>query len=452
MVLIISIFIQITIFLIVQLSNWISQKPVKKPWFIFLTQTIEPYSDYKIWYQTFGRQTLFGGWLPYMEIFDVVVTEEEWYNFWFVENEGLFLNFIYPPLFFYILILPSFISIELMFLPLLITNVLLPIAIFKLLSKSFSQKVAEWGFIATALNPLYLFYNGGLVLNSSLITLFFILALYYLSEHRYGYTILFLGISILFKQIILFLVPPILMYISLNSDIDQKVAFLNNNKKKFLYYSVILIIILFIGSLPWILVTPGNYLFSVFAPGILPPTIFPAFHFPYPHYHYPIFWYDFLYNVKAPYIVFWVFGFLNFTYIGIIILEIIITYMVYSWHRKNILNWVKFFDIIIYSAFLCFLFFPRGLYKYYFSYYVPLIVLWICFHFGNKLSNNSVKGTNWILVIILISIIFMLLPRTIYLILIWGVFFYILKKNSILTKDLEASISIEISSLDLKKK
>ncbi|MFW9877317.1 MAG: hypothetical protein ACFFG0_29865, partial [Candidatus Thorarchaeota archaeon] len=374
--------------------------------------------------------------------------EEQWYYFWFIENKDLSLNFIYPPLFFYVLILPSFISIQVMFLPLLITNVLLPIVLYKFLSKNFDQNVAEWGFIATALNPLYLFYSGGLALNSSLITLFFILTLYYLSENRYGYAILFLGISILFKQIILFLAPPILMYIALNSVIDKKYPSINNSKKKFFFYSAILIIILFIGSIPWIFVTPLNYLFSVFAPGILPPTLFPTFHFPYPHYHYPIFWYDFLYNLKAPYIIFWIFGFLNFTYIGIIILEIVITYMVYYWHKKNILNWVKFFDIIIYSSFLSYLFFPRGLYKYYFSFHVPLIVLWICFHFGYKLSNINLKRTNWILIITLISIIFMLLPRTFYLVLIWIIFFYILKKNRILTKELENSTSNEKSSLN----
>lgn len=445
-VLLISICIQITIFQIIQLSNWISQKPSNEPWFKFLTQTIEPYSDYKIWYQTFAKQTLYDGWLPYMKIFNVILTEEEWYQFWFIDNEDLFLNFIYPPFFFYILILPSFISIHLMFLPLILTNVLLPIIIYKFLSKSFNQKVAEWGFIATAVNPLYLFYSGGLALNSSLITLFFILSLYYLSDNRYIYAILFLGISILFKQIIFFLAPPIVMYIALNSAIDKKYPSLNNYKKKIFFYSAILIIILFIGSLPWILITLGNYLFTMVAPGIQPPTLVPDFHLPYPHYNYPIFWFDFLYSLKAPYFLFWIFGFLNFSYVGIIILEIVIMKILYKWHRDGILNWVKFFDIIVYTTFLSYLFFPRGLYKYYFSFYVPLIVLWICFHFGYRLSNKNSKGTNWTLIIVLISIIFMLLPRTYYLLLIWGVFFYILKKNRILTENLRNGASIENES------
>ena len=195
--------------------------------------------------------------------------------------------------------------------------------------------------------------------------------------------------------------------------------------KKLIIYSGILIIILFIGSLPWILITPQNYVRSVILTVVRLPTLLPPFRFPYPHYNYPIFWYDFLYSLKAPYLVFWFFGFLNFTYIGIVSLEIVVIFMLIYWHNKNVLNWVKFYDIIIYTTFLSYLFFPRGVYKYYFSFYVPLVVLWICFHFGYRLSNNKSKGTNWILIIVLISIIFMLLPRIYYLILIWGVFFFI---------------------------
>ena len=454
-VLSISICIQITIFLIVQLSNWISQKPDDGFWFKFLTQTIEPYSDYKIWYQTFAKQTLYENWLPYLKLFHIELTEAEWYHYWFVENEDLFLNFIYPPFFYYILILPSFISIQLMFLPLLITNVLLPILIYKFLNNSFNQKVAEWGFIATAINPLYLFYSGGLALNSSLITFFFVLTLYFISTSRFGYSIVSFAVSILFKQIMIFLAPPIIMFITLKSAIDKKYPFLNNYKKKFFFYSAILGIILFLGSLPWFLIAPGNYLFTMIAPGVEHPTLVPTFHFPYPHYHYPIFWYDFLYSLKAPTFLFWIFGFLNFTYVGIISLEIVIMKILFTWHKKGILNWVKFLDIIMYSTFLSYLFFPRGLYKYYFTFYVPLVVLWVCFHFSYRLSKNNSKGTTWTLIIGLISIIFMLLPRTYYLLLIWGVFFYILKKNRILTEKMLNDTSTEnvsmISQDNLKK-
>ncbi len=441
-VLIISICIQITIFLIIQLSNWISQKPIDEPWFTFLTQTIEPYSDYKIWYQTFVKQTLYEDWLPYMDILRINVPEAEWYHYWFIENKELFLNFIYPPFFFYILILPSFISIELVFLPLLLTNVLLPIVVYKFLSNNFTQKVAEWGFIATAVNPLYIFYSGGLALNTSLMTFFFVLSLYFISTNRFSLSIIFLAITILIKQIIIFFVPPIMIYIILKSFTDKEKASFYLYVKKFIIYFGILITILFLGSLPWILITPSNYLISILTPEIQVPTFLPPFHFPYPHYNYPIFWYDFLYSLKAPYLVFWFFGFLNFTYIGIISLEIVVISMLIYWHNKNILNWVKFLDIIIYTAFLSYLFFPRGLYKYYFSFYVPLVVLWICFHFGYRLSNNKSKRTNWILIIVLISIIFMLLPRTYYLILIWGLFFYILNQNHIFTDKMMSDISI----------
>ncbi|MFW9865986.1 MAG: glycosyltransferase family 39 protein [Candidatus Thorarchaeota archaeon] len=435
-VFIVSIFIQITIFLLIQVSDWVSQKPVNDPWFVFLTQTIEPYSDYKIWYQTFTKQTLYENWLPYINILRINVPEVEWYRFWFIENEELYLNFIYPPFFFYILILPSLINVELVFLPLLLTNVLLPIIIYKFLNKSFNHRVAEWGFIATAVNPLYLFYSGGLALNSSLITFFFILTLYFISTNRFGLSIVFLSTTILFKQIMILLAPPIIIYIVLKSISDKSEASFINYLKKFFHYSSTLLLLLFLGSLPWIIIAPENYISSLLTFGLQKPTFLPSFHFPYPYYNFPIFWFDFLYSFNTPYLVFWFFGFLNFTYIGVIALEIVVIYMLIYWYNQSILNWVKFIDIIIYTTFLSYLFFPRGLYKYYFSFYVPLIILWTGSHFTNKLRSETKKRTNWILIIVLISIIFMLLPRTYYLILIWGLFFYILKKNRILTKKL----------------
>jgi len=432
---VISISIQLTIFILIQISNWVSQREVDELWFVFLTQTIEPYTDYKMWYQPFTQQFLFKNWLPYIEIFEYPNKELnflEWYQFWVIEKHIFIRNFIYPPLFFYVLIIPSFISVELVFIPLLLANNLLPIVIYKFLRNIFTQKVAEWGFIATALCPLYLFYSGGLVLNTSLVTLFFILTLYYLSNNRYGYAILFLGITILFKQMMIFFIPPILVYIALKSISKEEASFFKHSKS-FLKYSAILGMTLFIGSLPWILITPINYIKSLLALGTLDLTFYPPLNLP--GYNHPIYWFDFLHGLGAPYIVLYVFGFLNFTFIGIILLEIVITILVYHWHRKNKLNWLKFLDILVYTAYLGFLFFPRGVYKYYFPFVLPLNVLWICYHFSHRLNNDNSKRRNWILIIVFVSLIFMLIPRLYYLLLIWAILIFIIIKNRYLEEN-----------------
>ena len=200
-----SIIIQLTIFILIQSSSFLSQVRTDDPWFVFLTQTIEPYTDYKFWYQPIADQFLHKGWLPYVKLVNLVFNPQ-----------GL-RPFIYPPLFFYVLIIPSFINIELVAVPLLLSNILLPVVVYKLLIKSFKQKVAEWGFIATAFCPLYLFYSGGLALNSSLMTLFFVLSIYYISINRFNIAIIMLSISILFKQVNVLLIPPILFYIILKS-------------------------------------------------------------------------------------------------------------------------------------------------------------------------------------------------------------------------------------------
>ncbi len=421
-VFIISICIQLTIFLLIQSSGWLSQVSSDDPWFVFLTQTIEPYTDFKFWYQPTASQFLFKEWLPYLNLINLV------------NNPEHLRPFIYPPLFFYVLIIPSFINVNLVVVPLLLSNILLPIVVYNLLNKVFEQKVAEWGFISTALCPLYLFYSGGMALNSSLITLFFVLSLYYISINRFNYAIIFLSISILFKQIVILLVPPILFYLILKSNLGrEKVTYLNYIKK-FLQYSAILTLTLFIGSLPWILISPNNYIISLTAYGTFRPTLRPYFGPLYGHYNIPRFWYDFLIYLNAPYEVFYVFGFLNFSYVGLIIIEIAVIVMIYYWYQKNILDWKKFLNIIIYTTFLTYLFFPRGTYKYYYSFLIPLIVLWICFNFDTVLSYNGFKRKNWLLTIILVSITFMLIHRYYYQLLVWAIFIYILIKNRTLAK------------------
>ena len=419
-----SIIIQLTIFILIQSSSFLSQVRTDDPWFVFLTQTIEPYTDYKFWYQPIADQFLHKGWLPYVKLVNLVFNPQ-----------GL-RPFIYPPLFFYVLIIPSFINIELVAVPLLLSNILLPVVVYKLLIKSFKQKVAEWGFIATAFCPLYLFYSGGLALNSSLMTLFFVLSIYYISINRFNIAIIMLSISILFKQVNVLLIPPILFYVILKSCSKREEVRIIDYIKNFLRYSLLLGILLILGSLPWVLIAPQNYISSLTAYGTFRPTLHPYFGVLYGHYNIPRYWYDFLIDLNPPYEVFYIFGFLNFTYLGLVITEIGVILLMFYWHFKKELNWIKFLNITIYTAFLTFLFFPRGNYKYYYTLFVPLIVLWICFNFGQKLLNNSSKRKQWILLIVILSIAFMLIHRYYYQLLVIGIFIYIIIQNRFISKKL----------------
>ena len=424
LVFLISLIIQITLLIIFQTFNWVSQHAINKPWFKVLMNILEPYSDYRYWYQGFAKQFFNENWLPY---FNTPTNPNKYKNIilYLIDiilgNQNL--SFIYPPFFFYSIIIPAFINIELIFLPLLLANVLLPIVVYKFLSNFTKKRVAEWGFIATALSPLLIFYNGGLLLNTSYVTLFFIIALYFMYKKKFIKAIVFLSVACLFKQTTIFFFLPFLIYAVLVSTEKESVHIHFVYIKKLLKYSGILVGILFLGSLPWIILDPVNYIESLMADQSL--TLNPQFNLP--DYSFPIKWYSFLIQFGAPYWLLYILGFLTFTFIGILLIEIIAIFMLYNWGRKDSLDWLKFLDLIVYTAFMSHLFFPRGVYKYYFTFHVPLIILWICFHFKDKLVDNDFLRKLWLFLFISVSFVILIFPRIYYLIIIWILFFIIVK-------------------------
>ncbi|UCD02186.1 MAG: hypothetical protein JSV23_03990 [Promethearchaeota archaeon] len=402
--------------------------------------TVEPYSDYKFWYQGFAEQFLYDDWLPYMQQIEDPSKYKnilEYILNIIIGNRNL--NFIYPPFFFYSIIIPSLISIDLVFLPLLLANLLLPFVIYKFLDNIYGKNVAEWGFMATALSPISIFYNGGLLLNTSYITLFFTIALYFTSINRFSLATVFLSISILFKQTVVFFVLPFLVYVTLQywkNKNDKKII---SYFKGFIKYSGIIFVITFLGSLPWIIINPKNYIESLLAEQSI--TFNPEFSDL--AYNFPVQWYSFLIRLGAPYWLLYILGFLTFTYIGIMLIEIIVVLLLYKCYKKNTLNIIKFLDVIVYTAFLTHLFFPRGVYKYYFTFHIPLIILWLCFHFNDIISSDRSKGSKWMLIFILVSLVIIVIPRLYYLIIIWGIIVLIIRTNLNLRRE---QISLEINN------
>ena len=426
----------IQIFLIIGFYsyNWIAQISQDSLIFEFLRTSIEPYQDYQIWYKSFVENFLHEDWLPYSFSFPDIDLYDDLYSFLWDLFIGIRQYFyIYPPFFLYILSLPGLFNINLIFIPLLSATNLLPIVMYKFLSTFFKEKVAEWGFLATTFCPLLIFYNGGLLLNTSLVTLFFMITLYLIATNKFKSACVFLAISFLFKQIILFFILPALAYIVLQSCKDKKGRLIIIYFKNLLIYSSIIIGTIFLGSLPWIIINPRGYVTTILvSQGITFNPIFKV-----PHHNSPVYWYSFLTALGFPNWLLYIVGFLTFTFIGIIILEIIIVILLHYWYNKNNLNWLRFLDIIVYTAFLTHLFFPRGVYKYYFTFHIPLIILWFCHHFIEIYSEKHSKRKRWLLYFIVISLIILIIPRIYYLLLIWAIIIIMIRKNLIRNRNIK---------------
>lgn len=131
--------------------------------------------------------------------------------------------------------------------------------------------------------------------------------------------------------------------------------------------------------------------------------------------------------MKAPYWVLYIVGFLNFSMVGLIMVQLTNLCLLLYWSYKNSLNWHKFLDLIVYTALLSHLLLPRGVYKYYFTLHIPLVVLWICFHFGSSLTSLPSQRNKFLLVFLVTSLILLLIHRLFYLLLVWIIFFFMLK-------------------------
>ncbi|MFX0200770.1 MAG: hypothetical protein ACFFCW_32015 [Candidatus Hodarchaeota archaeon] len=378
-----------------------------------LMTLIEPYSDYDYYYKLFAQVFVSGLWTPYSGLV----------------NHSWLSSYLYPPLFLYILSIPALISPELVFFPLFIADVGLPILIYLFLKEK-SEKMAIWGYIVTCCCPFLIFYDGGLFLNTSLVLLALIVSLYFFYYEKYKTAVFTMALAFLIKQVILFFIPPLFCYAVLKSSNGSKKSYL----KQFAILGVILIGTIGIGSLPWILLTPTNYISAVFmgqAP-TLTPDLQPRL------LTWPLHWYSFLIDLRVPAEIIYVVGFLTFTMLGLLITELFSIILLIRWHRRRVLDWVRILDIIIFIAILSHLFLPRGVYKYYFTLHIPLITLWIAFHY--QASLETARGRKrWGGIVVGLSSLALIFPRQIYLLLIWLIFILIMwtdfKKHSTMVEN-----------------
>jgi len=206
--------------------------------------------------------------------------------------------------------------------------------------------------------------------------------------------------------------------------------------KNLLLYCTIIFGVIMLGSLPWIIINPIGYIKCVF---VSQGFVFLPY-FQVPNFNSPIHWYSFLAGLNLPYWIIYILGFLTFSTFGIIIVEIIVIVFIHRWYHQSSLDWLKFLDIITYTAFFSHFFFPRGVYKYYFTFHIPIIILWLGFHFKDLLDEKKGIRTKWLIYFIAINFLVLLIPRNFYLLFIWGIVIIMIYKN------LKLNDRIEINS------
>ena len=169
------------------------------------------------------------GYLPYRDI---------GYNF-----PPLFLYTLYP---FYILGGPSWAG-----LPIVISDAATAPVVFLLTRTYASNKVATAAGLGYALSPLILIYEGYLWIGNQPMIFFVVLSLYLFGAKKPMGSAIALGIAILFRQQALFILPA---YAFLAFGQDRKLA---------ARLLLVVIGVMLVGSAPFLLLAPGQYLSSL---------------------------------------------------------------------------------------------------------------------------------------------------------------------------------------------
>lgn len=173
----------------------------------------------------------------------------------------------YPPLFLYLIagFATLWNNFSLPAVPLVLFDVLTVIPLY-LIAKDFvftrNAKMAFAVSLIWAANPINLFYNDLMWLNTAPTTFFLVLALYFFLKKNWIYSSLALAVSTGLKQISVVLFPVFLVFI----------ASATGFSKKLVLYAVSYVVLLVLISTPYIFTEPQNYFWSLNLPILgLPP-------------------------------------------------------------------------------------------------------------------------------------------------------------------------------------
>lgn len=322
----------------------------------------------------------------------------KWSNLWYNENWNPYrwpepfekepINmYSYPPLFLYFLVSlwrPGFSSIWIAF-PLIITDSMCAGVVYLILREIKPAKEKRLfsilGGLILAIAPINLVYIGIYWLNPGPVTFFTIISIYFIIKKKWRSVFFFLALATTTKQNALFLAYPLLMLM-----LGEKLSTKSIKKSIFectLNVLVYLVVIFFV-SMPWIFATPKYYLYHLAFPGKMPsldPEIVTE----------PYFCVQFSRSLLELGISGW---FLDLTASAInsmllMILTATIISMVTLWlsYKKkldffNICGWLSVYLIFTH------IFMPRGIFKFYIAYFIPIILIYLVGFHHEKISDE----------------------------------------------------------------
>ncbi len=300
---------------------------------------------------------------------------DNWYPYRWIEPANVLDFYSYPPVFLYFLVLtwrPGMSNFWMAF-PMVLSDAacagIVYLILKNVIKNKYSRGIALFGGLLMALAPINIIYDGVYWLNPGPVTLLTITAFYFGIKKKWWQAFFWLAIATMTKQNALFFAYPLFM-VMLGEKVRNKSvseALIESIMNAALFVGVILLL-----SIPWIFISPYQYGRHMLFPGrpieIRFEPVNPASN-------------DCVSFAKSleqlglsgPLLAMVSFG--NYSMFWMILSASIIAIFMFWRSYNSKLDGIEFFEWIAAYTIFTHIFMPRGVYKFYTAYFVPMILI-----------------------------------------------------------------------------
>ncbi|NHJ33037.1 MAG: hypothetical protein FK732_09245 [Asgard group archaeon] len=320
------------------------------------------YGDFPFYYTSWIHAWFENGWYPFTD--------------WSITIPGDPLYFYsYPPIFLYFLVAiwrPGMTNLWMAF-PMILADTACAGVVYLILREIIKGKQSKFiaiiGGLVMTLSPINIIYNGVYWLNPGPVTLFTLISFYFVVKRKWRNAFFWLAIATMTKQNALFFTYPIFLVM-----LGEKVQ--KEGIKKGVVESIMIgifyVVICLCCSIPWIFITPIHYGAHMLFPGqylslgteIKEPIINNTIQ---------LSWSFRQLNMADWFVNFIAFGVNSMFFM--ILAASIIAILAFWRSYQNKLDNIGFFELIAIYTVLTHIFMPRGVYKFYSAYYMPIILV-----------------------------------------------------------------------------
>lgn len=320
------------------------------------------YADFDYYYVEWATAWFEEGWYPYTDWIGMTLGDPLYY-------------YSYPPIFLYLLLLiwrPGM-SIIWLAMPLIVTDAacagMVYLIVEKLVKRPGSKGIAFFAGMLMVLAPINVIYNGVYWLNPGPVILVTLICFYYIIDRKWWQVFFWLAIATMTKQDALFFTYP-LFFVMLGEKVKEKgikKASFESGSNVMLFICVGILI-----SIPWIFLTPIRYFGHMLFPGKILTTE-PIVGEPVPGQPMPLSYSLYFYNVRG--FILDIIAFLvNSMLLMILSASVIGVYLLWRSFKGKI-DTIEIFELLAVYTIWTHLFMPRGVFKFYSTYYVPIILI-----------------------------------------------------------------------------